>query len=108
MTYRVLLLPEVADDLEDLFDYIALHDAPEKAVYVLEKIQELINSLSMFPERGSRPHELADTGHRAFRAVSFKPYRIIYRVEGDAVRVYLVADGRRNMQALLGKRLLEE
>ena len=108
MSYAVILLPVVADDLEELFDYIAAYDSPEKAVYVRAKIQELIDSLSEFPSRGVRTKELAEAESRAYRELSFKPYRIIYRVERDAVRVYLVADGRRSMQALLQQRLLSE
>ena len=36
----------------------------------------------------------------------FKPYRIIYRVMGDGVYVLVIADGRRDMRALLQRRLL--
>lgn len=106
MPYRVLLLPEVADDLEDLFDFIALNDAPRKAVHVITKIQELIDSLSELPNRGTRPRELSESEHRTCRELSFKPYRIFYCIDNDAVRVYLVTDGRRNLQDLLRKRLL--
>ena len=45
-------------------------------------------------------------GVREYREVFFKPYQIIYRVTGDNVFVLMVADGRRNMQALLEQRLL--
>ncbi len=37
----------------------------------------------------------------------FKPYRIIYRVTEDDVYVLVIADGRRNMRALLERRLLQ-
>jgi len=40
--------------------------------------------------------------------VLFQPYRIIYRVVGNRVYVLLTADGRRNMQTLLKRRLLFE
>jgi toxin ParE1/3/4 len=46
-------------------------------------------------------------GIRDYRETFFKPYRIIYRVEGKRVYVYLIADGRRDMQSLLERRLLE-
>jgi len=45
-------------------------------------------------------------GIRDFREVHFKPYRIIYRVYGRRVVVFLMADGRRDMRALLARRLL--
>lgn len=106
MSYTVLLLPEVADDLEALFEYISLHDAPEKAVYVITKIHELIDGLSELPNRGSHPKELWGAGYRDCREISFKPYRVFYRVIGEAVRIYLVADGRRDIGELLRQRLL--
>ena len=106
MPYAVLLLPKVAEDLEELFDYIALHDAPENAVHVVTKIYEQIYSLAEFPNRGTRVKLLAETGYAECREVAFKPYRIFYRVIGEAVRVYLVADGRRDFGDLLTERLL--
>jgi len=36
------------------------------------------------------------------------PDRIIYRVDRRTVYVYLIADGRREMQALLSRRLLTD
>jgi len=45
-------------------------------------------------------------GIHDFREVFFKPYRIIYRVDRNTVYVYLVADGRRDMQTLLSRRLI--
>jgi toxin ParE1/3/4 len=39
--------------------------------------------------------------------VFFKPYRLIYRVVDARVIVYLIVDGRRDMQSLLARRLLK-
>ena len=36
----------------------------------------------------------------------FKPYRLIYRVSEQDVVVFVIADGRRDMQSLLTRRLL--
>ena len=57
------------------------------------------------PERGSYPEELSQLGIKEYREVFFKPYRIIYRIIGRQVYVFLVVDGRRNMQKLLQRRL---
>ena len=35
-----------------------------------------------------------------------KPYRVIYRVVGSQVVIYLIVDGRRDMQSVLARRLL--
>ncbi|NBS83035.1 MAG: type II toxin-antitoxin system RelE/ParE family toxin, partial [Betaproteobacteria bacterium] len=34
------------------------------------------------------------------------PYRVIYRVADNKVIIYLIVDGRRDMQAVLARRLL--
>jgi toxin ParE1/3/4 len=45
-------------------------------------------------------------GIREYRQTFFRPYRLIYRVMDRRVYIYLIADGRRNMQSLLARRLL--
>ena len=106
MSFDVLLTADAAGDLEELYEYIAEHDAPSKADYVLDRIQKVIDTLATFPERGSYPKELLALGIREYRQTFFKPYRVIYRIIDRRVYVYLVADGRRDMQALLERRLL--
>ena len=107
MSFEVLLTDHAARDLEDLYGFVARHDAPGKAVHVLERIDKALASLSESPERGAYPRELLALGIRECREIFFKPHRIIYRVSGEAVHVLLIVDGRRDMRALLQRRLLE-
>ena len=65
-----------------------------------------MEGLVEFPERGSYPKELVALGITDYRQTAFKPYRVIYRVLGDRVVIYLIADGRRDMQSVLARRLL--
>lgn len=106
MAFTVLLTADAASDLENLYSYISKHDSPQKAKYVLDQIDKKFVSLSELPERGVYPNELLSLGIRAYREIFFKPYRIIYRVVDKIVYVYLIIDGRRDMQTLLQQRLL--
>lgn len=106
ITYEVVLTQDALQDLEELYDYIARHNAPAKADHVLDRIESLLGSLAKFPERGAYARELLALGMREYRETHFKPYRVIYRVSGKTVAVYLIADGRRDLQALLQRRLL--
>ncbi len=106
MKYKVSLTDDAVRDLEDIDDYISVHDSTEKADYVLSKIEEIVLSLTESPERGVYLKELSEVGLREYREVFFKPYRVIYRVLGKNVYVYLIVDGRRDMQTLLARRLL--
>jgi len=107
MSLRVMLTGGAARDLEEIYDYVARRDAPGKADRLLEHLEEVFSSLSESPERGAFPKELLALGIREYREVFFKPYRIIYRVLDKAVYVLLIVDGRRDMQTLLQRRLLE-
>ena len=98
---------DAARDLEELYQYIARHDAPGRAEHVLTSIEKVLGNLAESPDRGVYPKELVSLGIRDFREIFFKPYRVIYQVEGDRVYVFLIADGRRDMQALLQRRLLD-
>ena len=107
MSYQVFLTEDAVYDLENLYDYIEVHDAPEKADYLVDKIEDAFLSLTENPERGAYPNELLALGLREYREIYFKPYRIIYRVIAQDVYVMVIADGRRDMQALLQRRLFQ-
>lgn len=104
--FEVLLTEGAEQDLEALYDYICESDGLSSADYVLDELMAAVKGLSTFPERGSIPKELISLGIKEYRQAFFKPYRIIYRTTGQQVIIYLIADGRRNMQALLARRLL--
>ncbi len=106
MRYEVLLTEDAERDLEELYDYVSEHDAPGKAEALLHRVEQVMESLAALPERGSYPRELLALGIREYRQTFFKPYRIIYRVVRPRVYILLIADGRRNMQTLLARRLL--
>jgi toxin ParE1/3/4 len=104
--YSVLLTKGAEQDLEVIYDYIAEFDDPANADHVLDRLRASAEQLAVMPERGSFPRELLDLGIKDYRQVFFKPYRLIYRVMGRDVVVFVIADGRRDMQSLLIRRLL--
>jgi toxin ParE1/3/4 len=104
--FEVLLTEGAERDLELIHDYIAEFDCVANADRVLDRLMKAVESLSRFPERGSYPKELAALGIKEYRQTSFRPYRMIYRVTSRRVIIYLIADGRRNMQSFLARRLL--
>jgi toxin ParE1/3/4 len=106
VTVKVLLTEDAAVDLQKIYTYILEHDSLQKAEYVLDQLEKKFVSLSALPERGVYPKELMALGIRDYREIFFKPYRIIYRIFNVNVYVYLIVDGRRDMQTLLQRRLL--
>ena len=107
MSFLVQLTDDAVRDLEEICKYIEQHDSPTRADYVLDHIEKAFDGLSGHPQRGDYPKELLDVGIREYREVFFKPYRIVYRVVENNVYVLMIADGRRDMQTLLQRRLLQ-
>lgn len=104
--FEVLLTEGAEQDLEAIHDYISDFDCVANANYVLDELQDVVERLSKFPDRGSYPKELVGLGIKEYRQTFFKPYRVIYRITGSQVIIYLIADGRRDMQSALARRLL--
>lgn len=93
-------------DLAELHAYLVAHRSAEQADALLDAILSAVESLESFPLRGPVPKDLDALGIREFRQILVAPYRLIYRVIDQAVFVLVIADGRRDMQALLERRLL--
>lgn len=106
MSFTVLLTEDAAADLKDVYTYISEHDSANNAEHVLDEFEKKFVSLSELPERGVYPKELLALGIRDYREIFFKPYRIICRIVKANVSIYFIADGRRDMQMLLQRRLL--
>jgi toxin ParE1/3/4 len=106
MAWAVIVSEDAESDWDGLYAYISRHDTPARARHVVDRIEQVVQSLSTSPERGIVPPELAATVGREYREVFFKPHRIVYKVLPRAVLVLLVSDGRRDIKTSLQSRLL--
>jgi toxin ParE1/3/4 len=105
MIYSLRITSAAWRDLVEIHDWIAENDTMENADYVLDRLSETAETIAALPHRGSRPSELPHNMEGEFRQVFFKPYRVIYEVIQNEVVIHLIADGRRNQQTLLLRRL---
>ncbi len=105
MRSRIFILQEAEDDIFELYKYIFENDLKESATYVYDQLQDTINRLEEYPERGHYPPELERIGVTGFREIHFKPYRIVYEIDGRQVFIHAVLDGRRDIQSLLERRM---
>jgi toxin ParE1/3/4 len=105
MIYSLRITSSALRDLEEIHDWIAENDTMANADHVLDRLSETAETIAALPHRSSRPSELPHNMEGEFRQVFFKPYRIIYEIILNEVVIHLVADGRRNLQTLLLRRL---
>lgn len=106
MKYKVIIDPQAKLDLKEIFVYVATNDSIRSANKLLDALEETCFKLEKLPERGHIPPELRQTGIKSYLEIHYKPYRIIYEVEKNTIYIHAVLDGRRNIQEILGNRIL--
>ncbi len=104
--YQVLLSEEAEKDLKEISIYVARYDSPEKALHLLENLEETCARLEDYPDRGHIPKELERLALTQYLEIYFKSYRIIYEISRNHVFVHCIIDGRRDIETVLGQRLL--
>jgi plasmid stabilization system protein ParE len=95
-----VLSPEAAQDLSEIYEYIA-QDSAGAAERVRMELLEAIRGLAEMPRKGHTRKDL--TSHK----VLFWPvrtYQIIYRCETQPLEVVAVLHGKRNLRRILRKR----
>lgn len=104
--FKIVVAANAKGDIKDIYNYVRLNDSESSAKHVLDEIEKLIFSLEVMPMRGHVPYELLRVNLSNYLELHFKPYRVIYEIEGDIVFVHCVLDGRRELSELLQRRLL--
>ena len=96
---QVVFSEEAEADLFELFDYIAANASENMAGRFIDRIEALCMSLSDFPERGTPRDDIAP----GIRTRSFEGRAmIVYRVEGERVRIWRVIYAGRDLERELG------
>jgi addiction module RelE/StbE family toxin len=92
-------------DLNAIVSYIA-EDSTENALAVLDRLQRRAETLSDNAERGRVLPELSVVDVHQYRELIERPWRLVYRIEPDAVLIMAVLDGRRDLRSVLLERLV--
>lgn len=100
MARRLRWSKTAADDLDEIAAYIA-EDAPGAARRFVLSIRRAANTLTKLPERGRIVPELEPP---AVRELLLGSYRLIYRVDPEAVHVVTIVHGARDLAALWERR----
>lgn len=92
---KVIWSEQALLDVEHIRDYIAL-DSPAYAQPFIERIVDATRHLPQFPHSGRLMPEAKNPN---IREVIYQGYRIIYRLQADAVEIIMVAHSSRNLDS---------
>lgn len=101
---KVLWTQTALSDVEAIIDHIAAEN-PAAALQVLDRLQARAAGLDVLAPRGRVVPELRDIGVHQYRELIERPWRIVYRDDGERTVVIAVLDARRDLDSLLLERL---
>jgi len=94
----LLLSRQIKAEVDEIWSYIAVESGSvDIADRVVDAITETFLQISRHPNLGRRRDDL----RRGLRSVPSGSYVVLYRVEGNNVRIFHVVHGRRDIKAVI-------
>ncbi|GAA0418236.1 MULTISPECIES: type II toxin-antitoxin system RelE/ParE family toxin [Pseudomonas] len=107
MTSRVVILHSAKNDLKDIKSYLIRQFSASTWQQTYEALKQAIRHLETQPYAGSIPEEIEQLNLSQYRQVISGMNRIIYEIRDQTVYIHIIADTRKNLQALLLKKLMQ-
>lgn len=89
--YNVNILPSAWENLKSIEDYYAIQFDADTAIKVVNNILDAIERLEAFPDFGSLTPD-PWLNEQGYRMVICKKHVAIYRVIGEEIYIYHIAD----------------
>ena len=102
MKRRVILRPQVPDDLRSIISYLEQH-SESAADRFIDAVFRAFDDLGAWPGKGS-PKQFRSarlSGVRSWSVPGFRNHLILYRPLADSIDVLAVAHGSRRIRSLL-------
>ena len=103
--YKIVFSRYAEIDLIEILDYYQEMN-PIYTRKILDRIEQRVEELKEFPERGRIVPELERQNIMNYRELIEENYRIIYSIESSQVTIHSILDGRRNLQDLLVRKFM--
>ena len=107
MKKRIIWSQDASDDLLEIIDYIKENSGKVIAYEIYTRIIDHVESIDSFPESGRVVPELMTIGITDLRELIESPWRIFYRVTSNEIQIISVIDGRRNVEEILYKKVID-
>lgn len=107
MSVQVVVLRGAESDLHELRIYVSRRFGARAWANTLQGVRDVFTRIAAHPESGRLPDELAPLNLVQFRQVLAGMNRVVYELRGPVAYVHLVCDARRDLKAVLLRRLVE-
>jgi plasmid stabilization system protein ParE len=98
---HIVWAESAAEDLREVIAWLLDRDAAGAARSLLADVDRRIKRVEEFPESGRVVPALAREGITRYREVIVDPWRVLYTVTAENIRVLAFIDSRRNTEDIL-------
>jgi len=98
---------DAREDLAEIIAYIKEHSGAKISREILDRIRDKVARTSVFPEGYRVVPELNEIGVSDIREIIEAPWRILFRTSDNEIRIISVVDGRRNIEEILYRKMME-
>ena len=107
MTFKVVILHSAKSDLKSIKSYVIRQFSTSTWQHTYDALKQTMRRLETQPHTGSIPEEIERLNLSQYRQVISGMNRIIYEIRDQTIYVHIIADTRKNLQALLLKNLIQ-
>lgn len=107
MKNKIVWSQDASDDLIDIVTYIKEKSGKNIAAEIYSRIILHVEKISISSTIGRIVPELMSIGIHDIREIIEKPWRIFYRITSNEIHIISVIDGRRNVEELLYKKVID-
>jgi toxin ParE1/3/4 len=107
MKYKIIWSKDAGEEFIEIISWYKYNAGKNIAQKIYSKINTQIKKLKDMPEIGRPVQILKDIGVNDYRQIIQDNWIIYYKVEGQIINIISIIDGRRNLEEILYKKIID-
>jgi toxin ParE1/3/4 len=107
MKYKIIWSKDAGEEIFEIISWYKYNVGKSAAQRIYTKINSQIKKLKNMPGIGKKAQILKDIGIHDYRQIVQEHWIIYYKVERESIHIISVIDGRRNLEEILYKKIID-
>jgi toxin ParE1/3/4 len=107
MKYKIIWSKDAGEEFIEIVSWYKYKAGKNVAQRIYSKINSQVKKLKDMPGLGKQVQILNDIGINDYRQLVQDHWIIYYKAEGQTINIISVIDGRRNLEEILYKKILD-
>ena len=107
MKHKIVWSEDAGDELADIISFIKYNTGKITAEKIYSKIMNEVNRVSENPAGRRLAPLLRGFGINNIHQLNINPWIVYYKVENNRMEIISIIDGRRNLEEILYKKIMD-